>query len=197
MGMLQEMNRDVSVPYLYLIYKYMFICQYKIFNIGKIIYSNIIESILIFLPPESTSFCDLGFPGNVEKIDKSGLQNLRKLLLISFFFQHCKSRQYIFNPSSKVVYLFLKLKGSGHFLHIIVRSSKSTILLYQNNNPQRSKEQESFGCFSSEVPIALFFPVGFWHPMVLDTLCSQMITSSIYSTLRIHKMKKNTFLANH
>lgn len=38
---------------------------HDIFNIRKEIYSNIIESILTAPPPESTSFCDLGFLGNM------------------------------------------------------------------------------------------------------------------------------------
>lgn len=48
---------------------------HNIFNVGKEFAVMLQESIPISLPPQSTSFCDLGFPGNVEKTETSLTEN--------------------------------------------------------------------------------------------------------------------------
>lgn len=76
---------------------------HKLLNVRKRIYRNIIESVLIVPPPESTSLCDLGFPVNVKKRETSLTYRIwGNFLLISVSCQRYENRQYnIFNPSSK------------------------------------------------------------------------------------------------
>lgn len=137
-------------------------CVHNTFYVRKRTYSNTIEPILKFPPPDSTSLCGLDLPGNVEKTETSLITESEEIFIDLVIFQCYERRQYnIFDSISKVYAFSQSLKGLAFSSpYRSQRSLLSINMITHNLVPNRG----ALAVFLQRSPLVCHL-VGFWHPI--------------------------------